>query len=482
MYVIVLADRKGQELLPLTDNTCIPLLPLAGKTVLEHTLEALVQAGLRQAHIVLSPYAEEVKSYFGTGERWGMALTYSTSRGEESALQVLASLANPPESPFLILRGDVLRSNCIGEFLAQAETSTAACLQAQFAGDNAFMMLCRETRPAALANLDWESVLQVCEQVEISEGVINKLDSLAAFHQANLAAAAGRIKLLLPGLQTALGMTQGRNSQVHPQSLKQGAAFIGAYCNVHPSVELSGEVVIGDHVIIDQCAVITDSVIMPHSYIGELVEVRNAIVRGNELIRVDSGAVLKITDAFLLADLNTNPIHQGLGSVYNRILGALLLILSLPLWLLVSIAVLLKNPTAPLQKQTLRGNKIILDDFGLPQRAEFVVWQLNVTMPVLRYLPRLLAVISGDLRVVGGLPVSIEQAAQRMEDWEKFADQAPAGLVGPTHLLIPVNASAEEKLLSDSFYWANFSIQQDFRYMAQALRAVFSRKAWFGEV
>ena len=103
-------------------------------------------------------------------------------------------------------------------------------------------------------------------------------------------------------------------------------------------------------------------------------------------------------------------------------------------------------------------------------------------MPVLRYLPRLLAVISGDLRVVGGLPVSIEQAAQRMEDWEKFADQAPAGLIGPTHLLIPVNATAEEKLLSDSFYWANFSIQQDFRYMAQALRTLFSRNAWFSEL
>ena len=41
MDVIIFADRKGQELLPLTDQTCVALLPLAGKLILEHTLEGV---------------------------------------------------------------------------------------------------------------------------------------------------------------------------------------------------------------------------------------------------------------------------------------------------------------------------------------------------------------------------------------------------------------------------------------------------------
>ncbi|MDD5272634.1 MAG: NDP-sugar synthase [Methylovulum sp.] len=479
MEAIILADRKGQELLPLTDNTCIPLLPLAGKTVLEHTLEALVQAGLRQAHIVLSPYADEVKTYFGSGERWGMALSYSTSRGEEAPLHVLASLPKPPEPPFLLMRGDVVRSNVLGEFLLVAEKNSSPCLQAQLGGSNGFIMLCREPRPAAVANLSWAQTRQACAQIELAGAHVAALDSLAAFHQANLDAAAGRMALLLPGLQTALGMTQGRNTQAHPQNIKQGIALIGAYCNIHPSVELNGEVVIGDHVIIDRCAIIADSVIFPHSYVGEMVEVRNAIVRGNELIRVDSGAVLKITDTFLLADLTTNPIHHGLGAVYNRTMGLLLLAASLPLWVLAAVLVMLQKPATPFVRQHLRGNRIKLDDFGLPQRTEFTTWQIQVNVPILRFLPRLLAVINGDLRVIGALPVSVEASAQRMADWEKFADQAPAGLLGPTQLLIPTNAPEEEKLLSDSFYWANFSIRQDFRYLALALRSLFSRKCWW---
>ncbi|PPD47196.1 MAG: hypothetical protein CTY16_07780 [Methylobacter sp.] len=478
MDAIILADRKGQELLPLTDNTCIPLLPLAGKTVLEHTLEALVQAGLRQAHIVVSPHAEAVKAAFGSGERWGMRLTYSTSRGEESPSQVLAGLQNPPSVPFLILRGDVVRSGLINPFLAQAETLEVPGVQARFSGENAFVMLCRDLRHTAFDNLGWGETHQPSAQIDL-EGAVAKLDSLKNFHQANLDAAAGRISLLLPGLQTALGMTQGRNSEAYPQNVKQGVALIGAYCSLHPSVELNGEVVIGDNVIIDRRASIENTVILPHSYIGELVQLRNAIVRGNELIRVDNGAVLKITDTFLLADLTSSPINKGLGEVYNRLAGLVLLLLSLPLWVLAVLLVLLQRPAAPFSKQLLRGNKIKLDDFGLPQRAEFTAWTCNVSVPVLRYLPRVLAVVGGDLRLVGALPVTVEAALQRTEEWEKFADQAPAGLLGPTQLAIPADAPDEEKLMGDSFYWANFSIRHDFRYLIQAWQVLFSRKAWF---
>jgi len=478
MDVIILADRKGQELLPLTDNTCVPLLPMAGKPVLEHTLEALVEAGFRQAHIVVSPYAEQVKETFGTGERWGLALTYSTSRGEENPLQIITSLANPPTLPFLVLRGDIVRSGPIKDFLEQAEQFDAPYVQALFDGANGFVLLCNNPRYAGLESLSWTETRRPSSGIELNGGVA-LLHSLAAFHQTNLDAAAGRLALILPGRQTALGLTQGRSTEAYPQNIKQGIALIGAYCSLHPSVELSGEVVIGDNVIIDRRASIENTVILPHSYIGELVELRNAIVRGNDLIRIDNGAVLKISDTFLLADLTTNPIHKGLGAAYNRIVGVLLLLLSSPLWLFATLLVLARKPAKAFVKSCLRGNKIQLDEFGLPQRAEFKTWEFQLNSPVLRFLPRIIAVISGDLRLVGALPVTLEAAGQRTEDWEKFADQAHAGLLGPTQLTVPADAPDEEKLMSDSFYWANFSIEQDFRYLLQAVQTLLSRKAWF---
>jgi NDP-sugar pyrophosphorylase family protein len=483
MDVILLADRKGQELLPLTDNTCVPILPFAGKMVIEHTLEALVEAGLRQAHIILSPYAEQVKELLGNGERWGMRLSYSTSRGEEPALQLLPKLPHQPATPFLILRGDVIRSNLIKQFLEQAEAIAAPCVQALFAGENAYMLLCRDTQNADLDSLQWsESASKPSANATVAiNATTSGLNSLAGYHQANLDAAAGRFSgLLIPGRESALGLTQGRNTEAYPQNLKQGIALIGSNCHLHPSVELSGEVVIGDNVIIDRRVSIESSVILPHTYIGELVELRNAIVRGNDLIRVDHGAVLKISDSFLLADLKVTSFNKGLGTAYNRVAGLLLLLLSLPLWLPGLAGALLQNPSHLLSNRRLRGNKIQLNDFGLPERAEFSAWEWNVSVPVLRFLPRLLAVVSGDISLIGTLPVTLEAAANRTEEWEKLADQAPAGLLGPTQLYVPANAGEDEKLMSDSFYAAHFNLKHDVRYLLKSLQALFSRKAWTG--
>lgn len=482
MDVILFADRNGHELLPLTDETCVPLLPMVGKMVLEHTLEALVDADLREAHIILSPFAEQVKATLGNGERWGMRLTYSTSRGEESPIQVIKRLQQPPTTP-LALRGDVIRSGQLKDFLQQAETITAPCVHALFSAENAYMLLCRDSLHPDLDGLGWAEQMQTppTEATVALNGAVARLDSLAAFHKANLDAAAGRITgLLIPGRQTGLGLIQGRNTEAYPQNLKQGIALIGSNAHLHPSVELSGEVVIGNNVIIDRSATIDSSVILPHSYIGELVEIRNAIVRGNDLIRVDTGAALKISDTFLLADLKTATFNKGLGSVFNRVAGLLLLFLSLPLWFLALFLAFVQNPTKPFCIYRLRGNKIELNDFGMPQRSEFSAGEWNVNVPVLRYLPRVIAVASGHLSLIGTLPVSLETAAQRTEEWEKLADKAPAGLLGPTQLHVPTAASEVEKLMSDSFYAAHFNLKHDFGYLLQSLQALISRKAWFG--
>ena len=481
MDVIIFADRKGQELLPLTDQTCVALLPLAGKLILEHTLEALVDAGVRKAHIILSPFAEQVKEILGNGERWGMTLTFSTCRGEESTLQELSKLQNPPVSPFLILRGDIIRSGSINYFLQQSESLTSPCVQALYGKENAYMLLCRNAVDADIETLNWTDLNPIAfakTTVDVN-GCVARIDSLAAFHQTNLDAAAGRLDtLLIPGRQTALGLTQGRNTEAYPQNLKQGIALIGSNCHLHPSVELTGEVVIGDNVIIDSRVTIESSVILPHSYIGELVELRNAIVRGNDLIRVDNGAILKINETFLLADLKTTPFNKGLGTVFNRLAGLFLLILSLPFWLLALGFALMQNPLKPYLIKRLRGNKIDLNDFGAPERTEFSVGEWNVSAPVLRYLPRILAVISGDLSFMGSLPVNLETAEKRIEEWEKLADQTPSGLLGPTQLNIPADASEEEKLMSDSFYATHFNIRNNALYLLQAFQALISSKAW----
>ena len=83
---------------------------------------------------------------------------------------------------------------------------------------------------------------------------------------------------------------------------------------------------------------------MPNTYVGELVDVTNAIVAGNRLMHIDSGAVATVTDSFLLARISTACASTGMRRRLDRACGAILLAASLWLWPLALLAALAGNP------------------------------------------------------------------------------------------------------------------------------------------
>jgi mannose-1-phosphate guanylyltransferase/phosphomannomutase len=485
MRAIILADRLGHELFPLNNKTCPALLPVAGKSVLEHNLVMLANAGIKRAVVVTGPFADQVRTQFEYGQRWGMELDYWGTRGEEDPQAVLAQLPRiQDEVELLILRGDMLRTSCIAEFLALAATVEGTVLHAVFHGRSLGLCLCR-AQQADLTPLHWPALAQClpmpsASSAEIPDAQAYQLESLAAYHQANLDAAAGRVPgLLIPGRQTALGLTQGRNSKVTSRSLKIGIAFVGSGCEVHPTAELSHEVVISDHVIIDRHARLSDTVVLPDTYVGEWVNLSHSIAWGNDLIRIDIDTHIRITDAFLLADLRQTTLGNSLSPLLNRVAGVLLLLLSLPLWPLAALAATNeKNSGKLFLTRRLRGNRIELTEFGERCRTEFTVWEWATTRPLLRALPRILAVISGDLRLVGVEPVTLDQAMRRTEEWERFADGAPAGLIGPTQLMHSEKTPEEERLLTDAYFVGQHDRWKIWRYLWEGFKTLFSRRIW----
>ena len=119
MRVLIFADRLGRELQPLAERSCVALLPVVGKPVLEHALERLVAAGLRRASIAISPQAENMRSTFGDGSRWGMRLDYVLTRGEAEPDDILAAQPRLTDE-VLALRGDVLHGANVSAFLQAA--------------------------------------------------------------------------------------------------------------------------------------------------------------------------------------------------------------------------------------------------------------------------------------------------------------------------------------------------------------------------
>jgi NDP-sugar pyrophosphorylase family protein len=480
---ILFADRLGSELMPLTERTSVALLPVAGKPMIEHALESLAKAGIRRILVVVSPFADEVQRVIGDGTRWGLRLTYTLTRGEEDPTAVVDRLGKRLDGPLVGLRGDLIHGFDVAAWISAAETTPGDCVWADADGLSAACGIHRagasDLTPLAWPLTGREDSAAQSAWIPIAAEQVCTVQSLADYHRVNLDAITKRLPgLILPGRQAALGLTLGRGSRVSPRSLKQGVCLVGARCRIAPDAELTGEVVISDDVIVDRRATINSSVILPHTYVGELVEITNAIVSGNTMIRVDSGAVLKVTDACLLADLEQATLRSGIADPIHRLLGVLAFGLSLPLWPIAALAALPNRKQGWFDTITLRGNKREVDAFGQATRRDFRVREWRTPVPILRALPRLLAVVSGDLRLVGVTPLSPEAADGLRDDWELTREQAPAGLVGPTQLDVPADAPFEEKLMSDVFYARQRRIGRDLVYLVRGLLAILRPTSW----
>ena len=484
MQALIFADRLGRELELLTDRTCVALLPVIGKPVLEHTLETLVAAGLGEAVVAISPFADPLRLALGDGGRWGIRLNYVLTRGEEDPDAVVESCQSQLADELLALRGDVLHGATLGEFLRLAAEITGPVVYGQAANAPVSLCLHRASSRGGLEPLRWSTepveMPPTWPVVELPGAALNRLESLYAYHRANLDAATGRFPgLIVPGQRVAPGLTVGPRSRVSPRGPGQGVAFVGENCRVEASAEFYGEVVIANRVTVDRHATLRDSVVLSDAYIGERLEVQNAIIQGNRLIQVDTGAVLSMIETFLPTGRHKAMSGGVLVAPFDRLSGLLLLLLSLPLWPLALVAALVENFDDPLRETRLRGNRLEFDEFGGRRRRVFVAMEWMTSIPLLRYLPRLLAVVSGDLRLVGVEPLTPEQADSRREDWARLADRAPAGLIGPTQLVLPAGAPRETRLMSDVFYACQRGAGKNLRYLLQGAGALFTPRAWW---
>jgi glucose-1-phosphate thymidylyltransferase len=62
---VVLAAGEGTRLRPLTRNRPKPMLPAANRPILEHVLDALVDAGMERLVLVVGYRRERVQEHFG---------------------------------------------------------------------------------------------------------------------------------------------------------------------------------------------------------------------------------------------------------------------------------------------------------------------------------------------------------------------------------------------------------------------------------
>src|SRR2546427_12144784 len=76
MKAVVLAAGERTRMRPLTANLPKPLLPVAGKPFLRHTLVALRSAGITQVAVLIGWQGHRIRESLGDGEAFGLSIAY----------------------------------------------------------------------------------------------------------------------------------------------------------------------------------------------------------------------------------------------------------------------------------------------------------------------------------------------------------------------------------------------------------------------
>jgi NDP-mannose synthase len=104
---VILAGGLGTRLAPYTTVFPKPLMPVAGKPVLELVLRRLRRQGIERATLAVSYLEELIRAFFGDGSKLGMELDYYREETPLGTVGVLAMLDDLPD-PCLVMNGDVL--------------------------------------------------------------------------------------------------------------------------------------------------------------------------------------------------------------------------------------------------------------------------------------------------------------------------------------------------------------------------------------
>jgi len=159
MKALLLSAGIGTRLKPLTNSTPKVMIKLNDKPCLWYAINNLKKQGITEFAINTHAFPEQIKNYFGNGEKFGVKITYSF---EQSPLGTAGALNNFKDfftDDFLVVYGDVIANFEIKKLLEVHKNNNA----------EATIMLDSSRSPIGkgLAKIDGEKVLEFEEKPKI---------------------------------------------------------------------------------------------------------------------------------------------------------------------------------------------------------------------------------------------------------------------------------------------------------------------------
>ncbi|KKH45819.1 glucose-1-phosphate thymidylyltransferase [Methanosarcina sp. 1.H.T.1A.1] len=306
MKAVVLVAGKGTRMEPLTSDCPKVMLQVANKPILEHILNAAVEAGIEGFVFITGYLEEQIKAHFGDGSKWGVSIEYVQQKEQLGTANAIGYARGHVEGAFLVLNGDMLIGQEDLKSLVSRKEEAVICVK-EVENPSDFGVLETENNkvvriiekpknpPTNLANagiyLFRESIfdlidktqLSVRKELEITDSIQMLIDSGAPVGYSPLEGRwidIGYPWDLLKANEHLLKDLRGScEGTVEPNATIKGEVAIGKGTLIRNGSYIEGPVVIGEN-----CDIGPNCFIRPSTAIGNRVRIGNAVEVKNTIV------------------------------------------------------------------------------------------------------------------------------------------------------------------------------------------------------
>ena len=117
-HAVIMAGGKGVRLRPITEHLPKPMIPVAGRPILERLVLHLVGCGITRIYLSVNYMSDVIVRHFGDGSRFGCEVGYLYETEELGTGGSLSLLPSIPADPIVVLNGDLVTQLDFASMLA----------------------------------------------------------------------------------------------------------------------------------------------------------------------------------------------------------------------------------------------------------------------------------------------------------------------------------------------------------------------------
>ncbi len=448
MRAIVVATGMGVAADPLAGGRAIEMLPVADRPLVQHVLELLVEHGITEFDFILHHLPEQFEAFLGDGRRWGATFRWHLAQDPERPYARMAALAwDDKADPVLLVHADTLPTLPVPGWAEPPAGSAVTVWCEAVDGDasgaawSGWAWLTPAMAAALPARLtraelgDWLLAQTAVDGQRTMVPRCGRVKDAATLLQVQRWLLRGELPpFTVRARQDREGVWFGRQVSVAPDARLVAPLYLGDRVRIGRAAVIGPDAVVCGESVVDAQSTVAASLVLPGSYVGELLELEDAIVDRGRLINTRLGAVVTLTDAFILGSLDVGGPGPWLARLAARALAAAGLLLSWPVVLVTALWFGLRGSLlteevvrlpAPAGRGSWRTYRLRVFGGAAGWSSPAGPWQRLCT----RVLPGLWHVLCGRLHLIGLPPRTPSEIAALPDDWQSLYLGSRAGLL-----------------------------------------------------